>query len=528
MKLITRCLAAGTILLSANLAAQDFNESVEVTNDLIVDLSGSQRKTIVPSIPDSLGKFTYDFRYDVLIKPYRGAYEFTPYNVLYRPISSLPTSSVLFLNAGAGFGFSPVLQAVFSPHADGVMKWSFYQDFNGYLGDYTSGSNKYYSGYEFNETVGFQGRAEFNSFTLLCNTFYKGIWSKNLTSEGMALHTFGIEAGLSSNYDLSLAFRSSLDNNSIEPLRENTLVLKGSVSPYSNSGKNLSVPFETGFITSKGPNDEGSYYFKASPYMLFSSGDFSFTAGGALSLYTGERFFRVYPDLKLTWNVFGSDTRAYLGVDGNDYMNSFYTLKSALPLFSRSNVKSDKYLRVSCEKYNAFAGLDGRIGRKFHYEIKGGVSEKGNAPLFVLDDVNPVLAKLSYSDHMLYYVNASAEWKSRSLEVNAKFTYNETDILKRTSAFALPRFTGQLGLTYNWIERIYAGLDLRYVSRRNSAEFSSLPQYFDLGVHFDAKLNSSVKLWMNASNLLCQHVEIIPYTAKRWPIITFGACLIFR
>ena len=528
MKLITRYLAAGTILLSVNLVAQDFNESVEVTNDLIVDLSGSQRKTIVPNIPDSLGKFTYDFKYDVLIKPYKGAYEFTPYNVLYRPISNLPTSSVLFLNTGAGFGFAPVMQAVFTPRANGAMKWSFYQDFNGYLGDYSADSNAYYSGYEFNETLGFQGRAEFNSFTLLLNSFYNGIWSKNLTSEEMALHTFGIEAGLSSNYNLSLAFRTSSNDHSIETLRENTLVLKGCVSPYSGSGKNLSVPFETGFITSKGPNNEGAYYFKASPNMLYSSGDFSFTAGGALSLFTAERFFRIYPDFKIIWNIFGSNTMAYLGVDGSDHINSFYTFKSALPLFSRSNVKSDKYLRMSCEKYNAFAGLNGRIGHKFHYEIKGGVSEKGSAPLFALDDVNTTLAKITYTDYMLYFVNVSAEWKSRTLEANAKFTYNETDIYKRTSAFGLPRFTSQFGLTYNWIERLYAGLDLRYVSSRNSTEYNSLPQYFDLGVHFDAKLNSSVKLWMNASNLLCQHVEVIPYTAKRWPIITFGVCLIFR
>ena len=58
-------LACTCVLLGAGLSAQTFNETVEVTNDLLVDMSGSERKTVEMEIPDSLSEFRLNFDYSV-------------------------------------------------------------------------------------------------------------------------------------------------------------------------------------------------------------------------------------------------------------------------------------------------------------------------------------------------------------------------------------------------------------------------------------------------------------------------------
>jgi hypothetical protein len=68
------------VALGAPLAAQNINQSVQVTNDYVTRFADFQKQGPVLQVPDSLYRFDYDFDYSVFEYRLRtGAYEFSPY-----------------------------------------------------------------------------------------------------------------------------------------------------------------------------------------------------------------------------------------------------------------------------------------------------------------------------------------------------------------------------------------------------------------------------------------------------------------
>ena len=126
-------------------------------------------------------------------------------------------------------------------------------------------------------------------------------------------------------------------------------------------------------------------------------------------------------------------------------------------------------------------------------------------------------------------MGAALSYRKAAYEINADLAYRKMSYeLSGADFFELPAFTGNLDFTYNWIERIYIGMNLGIQSSRHSQLYDSLPAYVDLGIHASAQLNSYLSLWAKGENLLASRVEEIPFTAQRWPKISLGLCLIFR
>ena len=93
------------LALSLGAAAQNLNPTVEVTNTYKREASGIEKPDQLLPLPDSVSRFNYDFDYTVRSTPYRGSYEFKPYNVQLRPNARPETQSTLFAKIGAGYGF---------------------------------------------------------------------------------------------------------------------------------------------------------------------------------------------------------------------------------------------------------------------------------------------------------------------------------------------------------------------------------------------------------------------------------------
>ena len=96
------------IILSAVLAfacsaaiAQTINPSVEVTNDFLSSMDDYNKIDVVSDPNDTIKKFDLTFDYDVFAKPYKGSYDFTPYNIMFIPQTTREKRSVFFLNLGA-------------------------------------------------------------------------------------------------------------------------------------------------------------------------------------------------------------------------------------------------------------------------------------------------------------------------------------------------------------------------------------------------------------------------------------------
>ena len=101
--------------LAPCLRAQNIKESVQVTNDYQTVFDDFNKQSARTVVPDSMYRFDYNFDYSVFDTPYKGSYDFTPYNVSITPSRREDTSSRFYLRAGAGVSLRPVLDAVYTP-----------------------------------------------------------------------------------------------------------------------------------------------------------------------------------------------------------------------------------------------------------------------------------------------------------------------------------------------------------------------------------------------------------------------------
>ena len=100
-----RRIAIFAALLACGLPAlsQNIRQSVEVTNEYEAKFSDFQKLGADTQIPDSLYEFDYSFDYSVFDSPYRGSYEFTPYEIQLTPDPMVYDGRRFILRAGAGY-----------------------------------------------------------------------------------------------------------------------------------------------------------------------------------------------------------------------------------------------------------------------------------------------------------------------------------------------------------------------------------------------------------------------------------------
>lgn len=528
-------LACTCVLLGAGLSAQTFNETVEVTNDLLVDMSGSERKTVEMEIPDSLSEFRLNFDYSVFSKPYKGAYEFTPYNVLFRPISGQERRPLLYLDAGAGFAFNPTLSAVLTPRISDKFMMSVYQDFDGYVGQF-NGNGGHYDGYELAERIGAQAWAWFKPVELSLNTFYRGMWTKDFALSGSPFHTFAIQADLTSkghevrslHYGLTVDYRFSGDYDMPVALRENALEVRGYLTPVmlGTFKHRFTLFYDMGVDSYRGADENGVKYLKVNPKMTFLWKFLTLNAGLKA---TGYRFddrtssLRLYPDLSVSIPLLKDRMEVVLGVTGGDKSNSYFTYKSENPHFTMDYFDDMRNtFKASKEFVNVFVGLSGSIGTRFQYKMTGGYSDMGNAPLYALaapasNQVNVVLSRY-YSS----YLKGEWIWQSRSWDINSYAKYQKVSVEGDADVFTPADWNVYIDVTYNKLRRIFGGVSLEYMGSRDSRTMGSRPAYWDLGIHADYKIDSRMMVWLRGGNLLNQTVELVPFTSHRLPYLTAG------
>ena len=112
---VSACLIALCSVSQSSLEAQNIKESVQVTNDYHSAFDQFDKQSERTVIPDSLYRFDYSFDYSVFDTPYKGSYDFTPYNVSITPSRREDPSTRFYLRAGAGVSPRPVLGAVYTP-----------------------------------------------------------------------------------------------------------------------------------------------------------------------------------------------------------------------------------------------------------------------------------------------------------------------------------------------------------------------------------------------------------------------------
>lgn len=523
-----RCIISSIfVLLSIGAYAQKLNSTVDVSNDYLSSFGAFSKSDIPMCIPDSLLQFNKDFDYTVFENPFKGSYEFSPYSVQIKPEAGDYGVRRFYMRAGAGWQMYPVLDAFFSPELKNnpSLKLSIYQKGGGFFGKYcNSKGEKLEDNYlNLNERFGSVIHYDTKRLSLSFDAAYDGVYG-GVVSDPTLMHGADLSLDLRTLGNRFFAYRLKLDYefSSVRNVNENYADMLMTLEPKTR--KALSFPLDI-----RAQYTGGKYLASVVPHIRLRYSWVDLTIGAKLTYWNGgEKKFKINPDVHVNFNIKDAAT-IYLDADGGQ---KFISKGEVL----HYNAQITKIDFTHCDVTARFnAGVRGRIGGSFEYDVNGGFTFYNEAPLDYLiqypqGSLNVVC--LNLVKYNLAYANAVLSYKSERLDIDAGLHYRFTNLTGDFQAFDLPMFSGSLRLTYNWQKRIFVGIGAEGSTERTGAYLekptrSYLPWYIDLGASAEYRITREFGIWVRGTNLLNRTIMRRPLYVEKGINVTGGISLNF-
>lgn len=515
------------VLLAASLGlhAQNFNPSVEVTNEFLTNTQTADRLCMPMSVPDSVTRFQLQFDYNVFANPYAGSYSFVPYVVNLIPEAAQYDGSSFFLRAGAGYTLHPELTAAYSKKLGKKTYFNVFQTLKGYCGPYHNTlEGGYYNGYDLSETFGVSVFMDFASVSIVPTVSYNGIAVQDLWQEGL-FHNLHADLRVSgkpgaskyTDYDMDFLYDYSVQG----AIQENRWVLGGSLAPYFDRAERFETDFEIGYTGHSGEYSAVLYNIVTKPHFRFSRKRTVLVAGLRADFI--DRLF-VFPDLSFRTSIFKNTLGLYASLTGGTSIHSFASLKQQDHHFAPLYASQSLLGSYSVERYNARVGTSCCIGSIVSADAFVGYASNKDALLY---NVQRFLVPVDYN---YSYAGLEVKLDTRSFKLSAAARYTDAE-LGETLCYAPASFTSNSSVRYVWRSRLGLGLDLKTSSGMKAPQTEgvhSIAPYQDLGMDAEYDFPSGFSVWGRVGNILDQRVEVTPFIAERGINFTAGICLKLR
>ena len=560
MKRVISLISAALLLQFAAFAQEDLNPTVTVTNDYQGEAYGIVKPAQLIQIPDSVSRFNLDFDYSVFESPYKGAYEFQPYDVQIRPQSENLRDGTLFVKAGAGYTLHPDFHLVYIPLSKPGGSLSVFADHDSYFGNYWNykrigtgdvivrtdpDNHTNQAGHYGYTNIGIRGRKAWSSGELTSALAWNNVFSGNDLNYGHSVNYASLDANLRSldpmafyKYDVNLKVRSGEDAASYSVTEVN---LQGNLGSLYLGSHRLGIGVRTD-LQFLGPA-AFSGVFGIVPRDEFHLGEWDLSVGLGILALVGEdnvppaspasalMFSKkgqwVYPDVVVT-RSFARD-RFFIEAG----LTSGVKYESYLDLLVENPFLCDLRLDNTVEKMNLFAGARGALSDNMQFKFKGGFRLVDNGLLWeaVADGSGntDLLPHYGYGDYSQLYANLGMDWLKEPFQATLDMTAGKTWLKGNTSLFAPAAFEGKFQASYHWGERIRAGMNLSWKTSREASlggNMVSIPGYADLGLFGEFYWRRNIAVFLEAGNLLNQPVMIAPFIAERGVSCTAG--IIFK
>lgn len=559
-----RSIAIFAALLACGLPAlsQNISQSVQVTNEYETKFADFQKLGVETHVPDSLYEFDYSFDYSVFDSPYRGSYEFTPYEIQLTPDPMAYDGSRFLLRAGAGYSLRPVLDFYWTPVRQGNFTLGLSNVGRGYCGSYEArpaaadGSSALaaFSGYDFSDSFSAGGRYVMKGAEISFGAGYDGIFTgEDIRSSAFSSAWIGARISSSDrtkayfSYDLGVGYRFSSDllsprapeyGTALLGTTENHLKVDGSLGPVFGNRYAFLLDFSFDLDAvgrPEGYSDLAANFATLTPHVVFSLGVFDLDAGVNLDyLDAATSGFTLAPVAEIGVSMFSGSTRAALGISGGRRLMDVWSLKS----FNHFHTSVSGTPAVMRERFGAYAEFGGRIGSRFQYQLRGGYSSLDDLPF-------EGLRRLDFGSAEFAYAGLDFEWISERLNVDGNVSWQH--VLKHATdldAFAPAELTADFRIEYNWMSRVYAGLSLNAATARSAwvpavvppegqdagqlqqpAAAPDVPGFADLGIFGEYRFSRRFGAWAELGNLLGMSIERHPGYSIAGPYFSLGLSL---
>lgn len=521
-------IVASALVAALPAAAQNLNPEVQVTNDYETHMSDVHKAGTPMAIPDSLMQFSTVIDYSVFKTDYQGAYDFSPYAISMEPEAKPYEGSRLYLRAGAGYSFHPVVRAVFAPVPRGLFRNSEFLSFDGYSGRFSSLDGRAnYLGRDFGLEAGANVRWNKETFDLGGEASYDGIFTADdaLVSNyhrgtlAWNIHSNTDDVKVAYDFDADVHYAADFVS-TMGRVGEFGYLVDGFISPELSGSLMLRIDVHS----------QGSWYgggaFRpavlnwAAPKAVFEWDNVNLSAGARLAL--SERF-SIHPDVHVEWLPGGGRLCLYANIGGGQTLGDYSFYKSADHWFNAAYLT--KFV-PTVEKISASLGVRGKMLRHLQYDFSGGYRILDNAAVQALavDAAGLYLPGVAFADYSQAWAKALLSWKSERLDVNLDAAYSYTDLEKSATFLSVPAFSMETSALYNWNRRAFAGMRCKVLSAREST-LVKLPAFVDLGLYGEFVFARRMSVWIQLGNLLNQKLSYSPTHIAGGISFTAGICL---
>lgn len=561
---IAACCAA----LSLTAYAQNLDPTVVVNRAYEGKLLEVNKPLMEMAVPDSIQRFDLEFDYSVFENPYKGSYEFKPYQLLLKPVSADVHQSAFRLKAGAGYSLYPEVDAVWTPLQSGPFKMSVYGNYGGYFGSYRSfrpmSSNggdvilgrwerddkatAYWKGYRMRTVAGVDGRYDWEKSAFSFDLAYYGVAAKD-TLKKRSFNALDVSLKMASkprneqyfHYDVDVDYRYGNDDieymSGPDGLSEHLFSVGAKMGPVMPSTDRLlfDVGYEMASYTGAVSASVGQIVF--SPHYLISMDRWNFDLGLKLAkifrLQNSEMYKAkdqvIYPDIRIRYAAIENALALYLNFGGGNRLNTYsYLLEKnhfADPSFGRNSYLLD----ADVERIALRIGFDGRISKRFSYDIHAGYVNYANALLdAVAFEGGRYLSGYGYAPYQKLYAGIDWNCNAESISFEGSAEYAYAVIEKGLGLFSPASVKGDVSIEYNWNRRVYVGVDCDFSTRRRGSIESVLaviPAYADLGLNAEYAVSRKFSIWLRGGNLLNMTIQRSPLYAEKGINFTAGICL---
>jgi hypothetical protein len=539
-------IALAALALGVPLSAQNINQSVQVTNDYVSRFADFQKQGGTLQVPDSLYRFDYRFDYSVFDTPYKGSYEFTPYEIRVTPEARLYDGYQLYLRAGAGYTLHPQLELAWQALQREDLTVGVFADAGGYSGRYrTDAAAESGPGRDLSARAGINGRYLLPALSLSWRLGYEGI-SAAFSQADNVLFRSGFNAAVVGGrvqsrerpgdflfYDVDFRYRYAGEKypagGAYADLTENNLHLGVSGGPVLDSKYRilLDALFEMDALRELGtgtPQKFSSNLVALRPHVDFLLGPVQLDAGARLDYgeWLDNNRFTVSPDVMARMDLIEQDLTLYAAVSGGQSLQSHYDVKHVNHFAYRANLGTF----LSREKLRVRAGVDGHWGSRLQYGLEAGYVSYQGLPLSNYWHV-------TLADFQSVYAKVKLAWADERVTADGALGYSYMIFPEDMLGFAPPAFTADVRGSYNWQHRIFAGGFVEAASARQGfydafhvgAAPKPIPGYVNLGLTGEYRLDGRWGVWAEAGNLLGMDIQRVPGCIERGPYFTLGLTL---
>ena len=495
---------------------ENFESTVEVTKEYEGKLGQVQKSRFNTAYSDTLLKLNLDFDYSAFDRPYKDLYEFSPVEGIQLQSKGEVSYPVLMFKGGLSYPWMPEADLYIQPRLGEKNRLVFYGNHDSFWGyrqwsdpvnrSVTRGGLSYGLNWAKGEmTLGGQYRHSRHDYLDMAGLSLA-------PSDSAIVHSIGGDFRIRSMNDGNSVFGYDLGVNYFHTsdaqlgVKENYLDADARFGGVFNKSHQIGVAFDV--------KHAGLTVFGIEPGYSYSGARLDASLGLGIGAATDDTV-TVYPKVSLSYEAVRGNLWLNAELDGG---KKLWSLKEILE--NNPWVTAGMDPLCTTVPFSAAVGLKGAVKDLFGYYVSGGYIRYKSMLMFGGDFGS--LRPMTGRDINELKVEAGFNVKTESVDLFVKGVYRDFGDAK---VYMTPAFRMDASLVYNYMKRIYLGVNAKCGSRAYD-ELVEYGGYVDLGVEFTYVVNPGFSVFAKGKNLLNQDIFYVQDYVE--PGVNFGLGVLIK